>query len=319
MKTYKKLNKSEREMIYELLHQNMSLRNIAGALNRNVSTISREINKNHGKHYKPHKAHERAIENQVNSHKKERLKTHALRIEVETMISTNKWSPEIVAGRLKRLRPDLPYISHEAIYQYIYSDAPHLIDCLVRSHPNRWPKGKSKHCRIRIPDRVSITQRPAYINNRLDPGHWEADLIISKGHSSIQVLVERKSRLTKIVRIPNKSAPSASSAICSVLSTIPQPLRKSITYDNGLENVLHSNINDSLGTTSFFCQPYHSWEKGTIENTNGLIRRFLPKSSNFDTISIDSIRQVESWLNNRPRKCLNFLTPTEAFNSYCCT
>jgi IS30 family transposase len=226
----------------------------------------------------------------------------------------NKWSPEIIAGRLK-FRPDLPHISPEAIYQWIYSDAPHLIGCLVRSHPTRWSKGKSKYRRIRIPDRIPITERPIHINNRSQLGHWEADLIIGNGRSALQVLVERKSRFTKLVKIPDKSANAASSAICSALSDFPIGLKRSITYDNGLENVLHSSVNDRLGSSSYFCQPFHSWEKGTIENTNGLIRRFLPKKTNFDTIATTNIKQVERWLNNRPRKCLDFKTPQESFES----
>lgn len=314
MKQYKQLAESEREQIFVMLNSGQSVRGIAKVLDRHPSTISREVEKNHGRiKYRPHRAHGRALCKQQNAHKKDRLKSNALRIEVENMLNNN-WSPEIIAGRLK-FRTDLPQISHESIYQWIYSDAPHLIGCLVRSHPARWPKGKSKYRRISIPDRISIANRPLVINDRSELGHWEADLVIGKGHAALQVLVERKSRLTKLVIIPNKSAPAASDAIKSALSGFQHKLTRSITYDNGLENVLHSSVNEHLHSSSFFCQPYHSWEKGTIENTNGIIRRFLPKKTNFDTIAPSSIQQVERWLNNRPRKCLGFLTPQESFSS----
>jgi transposase, IS30 family len=314
MKQYKQLSESEREQIFVMLNSRQSVRDIAKVLSRSPSSISREVKKNHGrKLYRPHRAHDRSVFKQQNAHKRDRLKSNALRIEVENMLN-NKWSPEIIAGRLK-FRTDLPRISPEAIYQWIYSDAPHLIDCLVRSHPDRWLKGKSKYKRIRIPDRIPITERPVVINNRSQRGHWEADLVIGNGHAALQVLVERKSRFTKLIKIPDKSAKAASSAICSALSDLPFGFKRSITYDNGLENVLHSSVNDRLGSSSYFCQPFHSWEKGTIENTNGLIRRFLPKKTNFDTIAISNIQQVERWLNNRPRKCLDFKTPQESFES----
>lgn len=178
-------------------------------------------------------------------------------------------------------------------------------------------------------DRVSIDERPCYINERKQPGHWEADLLIGRGKSALQVVVELKTRFTpplragagftKLAKIPDKTAISSSSALFSALSSLPKNFLQSITYDNGSENVQHNVLNNSLGTSSFFCNPYHAWEKGTVENTNSLIRRSLPKRTNFDTISDTDISKVESWLNNRPRKCLGFSTPNEVFNSHCCT
>jgi len=145
--------------------------------------------------------------------------------------------------------------------------------------------------------------------------------------SACQVVVERKTRFTKIIKIQDKTAVSYRTALFSALSTLPKNILQSITYDNGSENVQHSILNNSLGTSSFFCNPpacaeadrYHSWEKGTVENTNSLIRRSLPKRTNLDIISDTDISKVESWLNNRPRKCLGFSTPNDVSNSYCCT
>lgn len=315
MKTYKHISENERNELVAMLNQNKTVRDIARKLERSPSSITREVKRNKGRtKYRANSAHQRAIDKHCNSHKKERLKCHALRIEVERMLNDN-WSPELIAGRLKK-RNDLPTISTEAIYQWIYTDAPYLIGYLVRSHQTRWQKGKSKHSRKHlIPNRVSIAERSIAANNRSQYGHWETDLVIGKGVSVLKVTVERKSRFTKLKLIQNKKAVSSNNALFSMLMPLPIYLRRSITYDNGTENTAHYNLNQLLGTSSFFCEPYRSWEKGSVENTNGLIRRFLPKKSNFDSISESYILKVESWLNNRPRKCLNFLTPAESFAS----
>lgn len=319
MKNYHHLTEEERNIIVVMVNRGKSIYDIARELGRNPGTISREIKRNHGKkRYRANLAHERSVKRHHNAHKHQRLKTNALRLEVESMLAKG-WSPELIAGRLRK-RTDLPSISHEAIYQWIYAGAPHLIGYLVRSHPARWPKGKSKHSRrFLIPDRISITERPSYVNERKKPGHWETDMLVGKGRSAIQVAVERKTRFTKLKKIPSKTANTSRFALYSLLHQFPKQLKQSITYDNGLENVEHTVLNEQLGTSSFFCQPYHAWEKATVENTNGLIRRFLPKKTNFDIISDSNIQQVESWLNDRPRKCLEFNTPAESFNAECCT
>ena len=275
MKNYKHLTEEERNQLVVFINRNKSLREIGRILRRNPGTISREIKRNKGsKRYRAHLAQERAVCNHHDTHKKQRLKCHALRLEAEQMIS-NGWSPELIAGRLRK-RADLPTITHEAIYQWIYTDAPHLIGYLVRSHQIRWPKGKAKHSRNRIiPDRVPISQRSPEANKRIQQGHWETDLVIGKGRSALKVAVERKHRFTKILKVPDKTAPSSNLALSSMLNNLPAKLKRSITYDNGSENFDHTALNIKLGTSSFFCEPYHSWEKGTVENTNSLIRRFL--------------------------------------------
>ena len=315
MKTYKHLTQEERNELVVLLNRKESIRTIATKLKRSPSSISREIKRNNGKsRYRAHTAQKRSFNNQHNTHKKQRLKCNALRIEVERMLS-KQWSPELIAGRLKKQK-DLPTISHESIYQWIYNDAPHLIGNLVRSHQKRWPKGKSKSSRAHfITDKVPVSQRPAVANNRTQIGHWETDLVVGKGRFALKVAVERKHRFTKLKLVKDKTALSSNAALVSMLMSFDKSLRRSITYDNGSENTDHSKLNLILNTSSFFCQPYHSWEKGTVENTNGLIRRFLPKNTNFDTINPDLIQKVESWLNSRPRKCLDFFTPQESFFS----
>ena len=160
--------------------------------------------------------------------------------------------------------------------------------------------------------RVSIQNRPPEINERSEAGHWETDLVVGRGKSALQVLVERKSRMVKLQKIHRKTALASRLALSSLLQNVPAPLRRSITYDNGPENQEHDLLNERMQMLSYFCEPYHSWEKGTVENTNGLILRFFPKRTNFDTIAESEIQQVESWLNQRPRKCLNYKTPAES-------
>lgn len=314
MKTYKHLSEEERNDLVVMLNRKESLRAIARALNRNPGTISREIKRNFGRtRYRAHRALERAVDRHHNAHKKERLKNHALRKEVERLLGIG-WSPELIAGRLKK-RKDLPVISHESIYQWVYADKPYLIGNLVRSHQTRWPKRKSRHSRKHfIIDKVPLAQRPEAANKRTQIGHWETDLVIGKGRCALKVAVERKHRLTKLKKVIDKTAPSSNTALLSMLGHLPDHAKRSITYDNGSENTEHSKLNLLLGTASFFCEPYHSWEKGTVENTNGLIRRLLPKDTNFDTMSDEAIQKVESWLNDRPRKCLDFFTPQESFD-----
>jgi IS30 family transposase len=226
------------------------------------------------------------------------------------------WSPEIVAGWIRR-QGDRSVVSHETIYKWIYRDAPHLIQYLTRSHKKRFPRHHSrKHRRVHIPDRVSIQERPAIIESRKQPGHWESDLLVGKGAMAVQVVAERMSRVTLLAKLPDKTAGESSRALIGLLSCLPATVRQSVTYDNGSENVQHREVNRALGMQSYFCQPYHSWEKGMVENTNGLIRRFFPKRTDLSTITARQLKMVQDWLNHRPRKCLGFQTPAEVLKSW---
>lgn len=322
MKQYTHLSEEERNQLVVLVNRGSSVRSIATVLGRHHSSISREIKRNFGKRrYRAHRAQQRAVERHRSSHTKERLKSHALRFEIEQLLM-QRFTPEQIAGRIPLSHPELPTISHEAIYQWIYRDQPHLIGYLPRQHQQRWPKGKGKHRRplqYRIPERVPLTQRSDEANNRSQPGHWETDLMIGSGRSALQVSVERVTRYVRLARIPDKSASASCQALIDSFAKVPCCMRRSITYDNGLENFEHSRVNKELTIVSFFCEPYHSWEKGTVENTNGIIRRVFPKRTNFDTIPLANIQMVETWLNSRPRKCLGFFTPSEAFARACRT
>ncbi len=316
MKNYNHLSHDERDKLAIGINQGRSLRSIARQLGRHPSTLKRELERNHGpKIYTPNQAQERAMKRHHLAHKRCRLKSHALRHDVETLIMTKKWSPEIISGRLNK-EAKHPPISHEAIYQWIYAEAPHLIPYLVRQHKWRFFKHHSrKHKKIHIPERVSIQERPALVQSRKQPGHWEADLLVGKGSEALDVAVERTSRFTRLMKIKDKTADSSSAALSAMFQYVPEHLRKSITYDNGSENVKHQEINIALGMRSFFCEPFHSWEKGSVENRNGIIRRFIPKGTDLSTMSTQKIQAIENWINDRPMKCLKFQTPAEVYNS----
>jgi len=316
MKTYTRISEEERNEIVVMLSRKVGINEIARRLGRNKGAISREINKNHGrKVYRANRAQMRAEIKQQESHKKTVLKSHALRIEVERLIQL-RWSPELIAGRLKR-NEEYPTISHESIYRWIFNERPDLINYLTRcsKEGRHYKRGRKPKSAEKIKERVDISQRPENINNRQETGHWETDLMEGQGQSCLKVSVERKGRFTKILKVPNKTSKESNKALLNMFNQIPQNFVKSITYDNGTENSRHMDINSILKTDSYFCRPYCSWEKGTVENTNGIIRRFLPKDTNFDNISDTQIQQLEFWLNNRPRKCMDYLTPQEVFNS----
>ena len=322
-KTYKHLNSDERDQLAVLRSKGISLREIAKILERSPSTLSREVKRNappvHTGYYLSHKAQERADRRNRESHQRQRLKMDGIRTYVGKHLRQG-WSPALIAGRLGLQYSGLS-ISHEAIYQWIYLEARHLILALVRAHRKRKHRGYSrKHKKSHIPARISIRERPAAILKRLDIGHWETDtLSCRKSYQAAQVTVERKTRYTKLAKLKTKSARAMSVALTRRLSRYPTPLRLSITYDNGPENAEHMRTNEILGTCSYFCEPFHSYERGTVENTIGLVRRLLPKKTNLAKISQDHLNKIESWLNNRPRKCLGFKTPAEVFKAECCT
>jgi IS30 family transposase len=163
---------------------------------------------------------------------------------------------------------------------------------------------------------VSIDDRPKYIDKRKQIGHWESDSMVSRASkTSLVVILERTTRYVKLARVKANQAREVSSAINRRLGRLPDSARRTITYDNGSENVEHERVNKVLGTTSYFCNPYHSWEKGSVENAVGLVRRFLPKKTDIASITKEQIKKIENRLNHRPRKCLNFKTPYQLFTS----
>jgi IS30 family transposase len=316
---YHHLSAEERDHVAVLRSRGLSLRTIARRLGRAPATLSRELRRNapplHPGYYLPHKAHARAEARWRAAVRRPRLRDPWVRAYVTRQLRRG-WSPELIAGRLQRLRP-AQAVSHEAIYQWVYAEARDLIPCLVRQHRRRKRRGYSRrHTKAHIPSRVAITERPAAATARRQLGHWEADTMVTRqGKAALQLAVDRKSRYAVLNRLPRRTAAAMRAALTRSLARFPRQVRHTITYDNGTENVEHQHVNAVLGTRSYFCTPYTSQERGTVENTAGLVRRFFPKRTNFDTLRRTDVKAVERWLNHRPRRVLHFQTPAEVFRS----
>ena len=229
------------------------------------------------------------------------------------------WTPEQISGRLKIDYPnnDLMSISHEAIYRHIYTRPQaslnkKLIKLLTRKKTRRWAIKNKRGKGSKIRNQVSIDNRPKHIELRNEVGHWEGDLIIGKGQkSAIGTIVERKSRYTLIVKLKSRKADEVAKMFAKKLNQLNKKLRKSMTYDNGLEMAKHQIISEKTGIKIYFAHPYSSWERGTNENTNGIIRRDLPKGTDFNLIDEKTLLKIEQKLNNKPRKIIGYKTPKE--------
>lgn len=326
-KQYQQLTIEEREKIQWGLWEKISIRDIAHELSRSPSTISREINRNitpHGKRYFPRLAQEKTMLMRKSRGMRPRLKHQFIRHYVCKKLKDGL-SPEQITGRLRFEYPEYS-ISHEAIYQYIYSQYRRdgygiCIGCDLRKYLRRHHKARKpkkipfKPEKINILDRISIDKRPKYIDKRKQQGHWEGDSLVSrKSLVGLNTLVERVSGLVFISKIKNGAKEETIKAVSKRLINIPKKLRKTLTMDNGHENAGHEVVARKLETKCYFAHPYHSWERGTNENTNGLIRWYLPKGTDFAKISNRKIQRIENILNNRPRKRLGFKTPLEVFN-----
>ena len=326
---YKHFTIEEREIIQTMLWQHTSIRSIATALGRSPSSVSREVKRNKPpvrNHYTPRLADKRAHEKRTHRGRKLRLKNGVVRRYVVNKLKEG-WSPEQIAGRLSLDHPE-EHISHEAIYQYIYSHVyregygymkPHYHDLrpyLKRRHTRRVPHG-GRACRKAVRQRgISIEERPKAVNNRSHIGHWENDTVESCRHKAgINTLVERKSGLVFMTKLTNKKSSATTEAIVRRLGVLPQNKRLSITFDNGSENAGWKTVQETLGSICYFAHPYCSGERGTNENTNGLIRWYFPKGTDFTTVSEEALSMVEYMLNTRPRKRLGWRTPLEDFNA----
>ena len=299
---YSHLNKTERALIKDWKNQSISLREIGRRLNRSHTTISRELRRNLwcGRHYYIRSAQEFYEHRLKQRAQRYRLKNQSIRRYVHQKLTIG-WSPELIAGRLRTFDAER-YVCHESIYQYIYIMAPELIKYLARKHKKRRTKHPYRGTAERIKNRVSIALRPAHVDKREMVGHWESDSVVGGDRiSGLNVILERTTRLVNISLMKRKTAKKTKSAVIRRLSRHPDELVKSITYDNGSENVLHQEINDKLGVQSYFCEPYHSWEKGSVEQVNGLIRRYLPKGADFNKVTAAEINRIEKLLNNRQK------------------
>jgi len=305
-----------------LLGEKRSKSFIASKLNRSRSTISREINKwvqRPGEEYNAELAHWSAQDDYLNKRNLDKIGTFKkLKFYVYKGL-LNGWSPEQIAGRIKDDHPNDPImsISHEAIYMHVYSHPQarvnrKLIALLPYQKSRRKRANALSKRRIRIKDQVSIDLRPSHIDQREEIGHWEGDLMIgAKQASAIGTLVERKSRFTYIVKLKNRKSETVRMGFTKELNKLDAKFRKSLTYDNGVEMAQHKLLTQQTGIQVYFAHPYSSWERGTNENTNGLIRRFFPKGTNFNEIDEHRLKEVQDKLNRRPRKVLGYKTPLE--------
>lgn len=325
-KPYKHLSQEEREFIAAQLSEGSSLGDIAKAVGRDKGTISRELKRNsppERRRYVPCRAHARACERKTSANKHGRLKNELVRQYVKDGLAKG-WSPEQISGRIRIDHPGQS-INHEAIYQYIYHpqnlDRLEMINLLRRAHKKR--KNKSVGRKVRrttIPNRIPIDARPKSIESRRHYGHWEGDSMISrKSKAALNTLVERKSRLVLITKLSRKSAAETNRAVIDRLKKLPVRGRQTLTLDNGTENAKHEKLSAKLGIRCYFARPYASWQRGTNENLNGLIRWYLPKGTDFRTITSEQIARIEYLLNSRPRKCLGYKTPLEVAASSRCT
>lgn len=312
--TYQQLTLEERTMIYGFCKVDYSISKIAKELGRNKSTISREIQRNTGKRgYRPRQADEMAIERKKSAYKAVKWTS-----EIEDRVSNlmkEKWSPEQISAWLKKYNSIT--ICHQRIYQFIEEDkmsGGNLYRNLRQGNKKRRKKyGKNASKRGQIQNRVPISKRPGYIEKRSTTGHWEGDTIIGKNHKKAMItLVERKHGFTVIEKVESKNAELVAKKICKALLKYKDKV-KSITFDNGLEFAAHEMVSKSLNCKIFFADPFSSYQRGTNENTNGLIRQYFPKGSDFDDYSDEDVQKVMISLNNRPRKRLDFYTPEERF------
>lgn len=325
MYTYFILTLADRRKIAEGLVRGDTQKIITDRIGCHPSTISRELRKQPLGSYDPVRAHKRAHK-RVKGRKlgKRKLFTHhRLQQYVHDKLKLC-WSPEQIAETLKRTYTDpAMHISHEAIYQYIYVlPRGKLKGTLVKGlrQERKYRRGKRKkssdtETRGKIQEMLSIHERPPEVADRIIPGHWEGDLIIGKYRASaLATLVERTTRYTMIIPLrEGKKAPDVRKALQQRLTTLPEDLRRSMTYDQGKEMSQHKQFTIDTGITVYFADPGSPWQRGTNENTNGLIRQFFPKGTDFRIITDQEIQNAEDLLNGRPRKCLGFAFPKEKF------
>ena len=317
MKKINKLTALERDQISIGMASGSSLRQIAKKLDRSVSTISDEIKRNSVKgEYKPSLAQTLSKTRNLKSRKTNPLKNPKIYSYVADKLRCG-WSPEQIAGRLKRKNKGKTVICHETIYRYIYSfegKKKELYQYLTRNHRKRRPWYGRCLYRRGIANRVSIRERPKIISTKTTFGHWETDVVEGRAHQGgIQTLSERKTRYYQAKLLPNIDSEYGVRAQYNMLIKLPKEARKTLTLDNGKENYNHEKLQKTLGIKTYFCDPNCAWQKGSNENLNGVLRRYIPKKTDLAAVSQFELDCIIEEVNNMPRKCLNYQTPREAF------
>lgn len=322
----KQLSLEERRVIYKFRRLGASRRDIARTLGRSPSTIIEELTRN-AKHVdrnsdwieQTHAAQNASKERRKIASSRMRLKSKAIQTAVVYLMIKRRWTPERISGYLRKNHAE-HYICDESIYQWIYADRKELVRYLpIAGSRQREKRSGKKKSRLRQPSapKVSIEQRPEHINQRKDFGHWEADLIEgSRRTSSSEVvlsLLERKSRFSVYVKLPNKESITIYQALKAFFEDLPESLRQTLTLDNGVENALHYRLSSELNIQVYFCHSYASYEKGQVENSNRDFRKFVPKKLCLSIVDNWEIRKAEHYRNTLPMKCLGFDTPRKLF------
>ncbi len=322
-RSLRSLSLSEREDISRGIVAGFSIRAIATSLGRAPSTVSREIRRNGGRRrYRANKADEAAWDRARRPKTCKLVENRALARIVARKLK-GLWSPEQIAGWLKYAYPDDEnyQVSHETIYRSLFIQArgalkKELLQHLRRTRAMR--RGRSHTQKTpthgRIKDTVSIRERPASVEDRAVPGHWEGDLLIGSNNSQIATLVERHTRYVMLVRVPSSDTETVINALIKQAHKLPRELYKSLTWDRGKEMAGHQRFSLATDIKVYFCDPSSPWQRGSNENTNGLLRQYFPKGMDLSNIHQNRLNAVARQLNERPRKTLNFRTPAERFN-----
>jgi IS30 family transposase len=320
MKVYTQLKIEEREIIFNMRKNGASLSIIGGVLDRNKSSIGRELIRNKYSDeiaYLPDSADKMAKDRkhklQPKLDRHENLKEHVV------AKLKDGWAPDVIAGSLKTNNA-ATRISGEAIYQYVYSakgKALSLYSYLATGRDKRNKKYGRKSRKPIIEGKTSIHQRPQEANDREEEGHFEGDLTFCKGDQSanIMVITERKTRYVILIKNESKKATGIMKRLFNVLAILPQQMRKSITFDNGTEFAHHQLLKDHLRMDTYFCDPHSPWQKGQVEKTNAMLHRRIPKNSILPTLDEKSLMDIQNKFNNIPRKVLRYKTPAELFNN----
>lgn len=316
--SHQHLSLHEREQLAIFKAKGLSFREIAKVLGRHHSTLSREWNSKaqYGKRYTPCKAQIKAEKIAKLQRTKAPLKNPQVFLYVRQKLRDQKWSPEQIAGRLPIDHPS-ESIHFETIYRYIYNSRKtwgmKLWRYLTRHRKRRLKKNGRKVKSIKYLRALPLVERPLEAEDRQIVGHWETDNLGGKisDKKTVSGNVERKSRYAKLSLLSSKSSASKMKSIKILVRQYPKEIRKTLTIDNGPENAKHQVLKKTFTDGVYSCQPYHSWEKGSVENMFGRVRRFIPKGTSLDKVDKKTIRVIEHWLNNTPRKCLDYKTPSE--------